>query len=104
MKIVQTHIECYDRSPPGRKDDGPQDACYKKNIFSFKQECRYDKIIDNIIVCRDENQITEFDGHRFGKTDRIRPENDHPKDVDGHPKKNVKKIRSDWQYSLFIQK
>ena len=81
MKIVHTHIERYDRSPPCRKHDGPQETRDKKNIFSFKQECRNYKIIDNIIICRDENQITEFDGHRFGETDRIRFENDHPKAV-----------------------
>src|ERR1700733_1899770 len=89
MKIVHSHIERYDRSPPGGKDDGAQDARYEEDIFSFKKECRNDKIIDDIIICRDENQITEFDGHRFGKTDRIRSENDHPKAVYGDPEKEM---------------
>jgi hypothetical protein len=89
MKIVQTHIERYHRPAPGRKDDSPQGPCYEKDIFSFEKKSRNDKIIDDIIIGRDENQIAEFDRHRFSKTDRIRPENDHPETVYGDPKKKM---------------
>ena len=71
MKIIYTHIERYNGSAPGRKDNSPKDTRYEKDIFSFKQKCRNNKIVDDIVICRDENQIAEFDGHRFGKTDRI---------------------------------
>ena len=104
MKIMQTHIECYDRPSPGWQNDGHEGAGYKKDVFSFKQKCRNDKIIDDIIICCDENQIAELDGHCFGKTDRIRPENDHPKSINGDPKKYMEKIGSDCQNSLFLQK
>ena len=101
---MHTHIECYDRSSPGREDDGSQQTRYEKDIFFFEQECRNDKIIDDIIICGYENQIAEFNSHRFRQTDRVRPESDHPKSVYGHPKKDVRKIRPDCQNVLFIQK
>jgi hypothetical protein len=95
MKIVQTHIQCYDGSPPGRKEDSHQDARYEQEIFSFKQKFRNDEIIDDVIICRDENQVAEFDSHCFGNTYRVRPENDHPKTVNGRPEKNMGKIGFD---------
>ena len=104
MKIVQTHVQRYHRPTPGRKDDSPQGPCYEKDIFSFEKKRRNNKIIDDIIICRYENQIAEFNSHRFRQTDRVRPENDHPKTVYGHPKKNMKKIGPDCQNYLFIQK
>jgi hypothetical protein len=78
MKIVQAHVERYHRPAPGGKDDSPQDPCYKKDIFSFEKKSRNNEIIDDVIICRYENQIAEFDRHCLSKTDRIRPENDHP--------------------------
>ena len=104
MKIVYTHVHGYDRSAPGRKNDCAKDARYKKNIFSFEQKGRDYKIIDNIIICRYKNQITEFDSHCLCNTYRIWPENDHPKTVYGGPKENMREKGSDWQIAFFMQK
>jgi hypothetical protein len=103
MKIVDTHIECDDRPSPGRKEDGSEESCYEQDIFSFKQKCRNYKIIDDIIVGRDENQIAEFDRHRFCKTDRIRPEYDYPEAVYDHPEQNMGKPGS-YRQIIFLQK
>jgi hypothetical protein len=90
MKVVYTHVHRYDGSAPGRKNDGSEDACYKEDIFSFKQKCRDHEIINDVIICRDKNQIAELDRHCFRNTYRIGPENNHPKAVNGDPEQHMK--------------
>ena len=104
MKIVYAHIERYHGPSPGGKENGSQQTRNKKDIFFFKQEGRNDKIIDDIIICRDKNKIAEFNSHCFRQTDRVRPENDHPKTVNGCPKKDMEEIGFDCQFFMFIQK
>jgi hypothetical protein len=89
MEIVNAHIHCYDRTAPGRKNNGAEDSGYKKNMFSFEQKRRNDEIIYDVIICGDKNQIAEFDGHRFGNTYGIGSECNHPETVYDDPKKDM---------------
>ena len=71
MKIVDAHIQRYDRSSPGGEDHGAQQTYYEQDIFFFEKKCGHYKIIDDIIICRYKKQITELDSHGFGQTDGV---------------------------------
>jgi hypothetical protein len=86
---MHVHIQGYQCPSPGRKDNSQYDTYNKKAIFSFEQKYRNDEIVDEIVIGSDENQITEFDCHRFSEADGITSENGYPKRINNCPKEKM---------------